>query len=111
MRFWFSAPAIVATPVMLPPGRDNEGTSLAATGSAPTIMTIGISFVAFAATVAAVLLNSRYLPIVIYEKGRPENAAFVANKMEGGEHQNHPFWTPAFHPETWGSLDAASRAV
>ena len=55
--------------------------------------------------------HSRYLPFVIYEKGRPENAAYVANKMEGGEHQNHPFWTPAFHPETWGTLDAAARAA
>jgi Xaa-Pro dipeptidase len=69
----------------------------------------GYRFIFFSAMDA--IGHSRYLPIVIYEKGRPENAAFVANKMEGGEHQNHPFWTPAFHPETWGSLDASSRAV
>lgn len=55
--------------------------------------------------------HSRYLPLVVYEKGRPENAAFIANRMEGSEHQNHPFWTPTFHPETWGTLDAAARAA
>jgi Xaa-Pro aminopeptidase len=69
----------------------------------------GYRFIFFAAMDA--IGHSRYLPIVIYEKGRPEHAAFVANKMEGGEHQNHPFWTPAFYPESWGSLDAAARAA
>ncbi len=31
--------------------------------------------------------------------------------MEGGEHQNHPFWTPALRAATWGTLDAAAIAV
>lgn len=69
----------------------------------------GYRFIFFSAMDA--IGHSRYLPFVVYEKGRPDNAAFVGNKMEGGEHQNHPFWTPAFHPEAWGSLDATSRAV
>lgn len=69
----------------------------------------GYRFIFFSAMDA--IGHSRYLPVVVYEKGRPDNAAFVANKMESGEHQNHPFWTPSFHAETWGSLDAAARAV
>jgi Xaa-Pro aminopeptidase len=69
----------------------------------------GYRFIFFSAMDA--IGHSRYLPFVVYEKDRPDNAAFVANRMEGGEHQNHPFWTPAFYPEAWGSLDAASRAV
>jgi Xaa-Pro dipeptidase len=69
----------------------------------------GYRFIFFSAMDA--IGHSRYLPIVIYEKGRLEHAAFVANKMENGEHQNHPFWTPAFYPESWGSLDAAARAA
>ena len=69
----------------------------------------GYRFIFFSAMDA--IGHSRYLPIVIYEKGKPANAAFVANKMEGGEHHNHPFWTPSFHPETWGTLDAAKRAI
>jgi Xaa-Pro dipeptidase len=69
----------------------------------------GYRFIFFSAMDA--IGHSRYLPVVIYEKGQPEHAAFVANKMESGEHQNHPFWTPAFYPETWGSLDAAARTA
>jgi Xaa-Pro dipeptidase len=55
--------------------------------------------------------HSRYLPIVIYRKGRPDHAAYVANRMERAEHANRPFWTPAFHPSAWGTLDAAADAV
>lgn len=69
----------------------------------------GYKFIFFAAMDA--IGHSRYLPIVAYQKGEPGNAAYIANRMEGGEHQNHPFWTPAFHAETWGTRDAAARAV
>jgi hypothetical protein len=44
---------------------------------------------------------SRYLPIVIYEKGRPDHTGYVANKMEAGEHANNPFWTPTIYPAVW----------
>ena len=69
----------------------------------------GYRFIFFSAMDA--IGHSRYLPVVVYEKGQPENAAYVANRMEGGEDHNHPFWTPAFYAETWGTLDAAARAV
>lgn len=69
----------------------------------------GYKFIFFVAMDA--IGHSRYLPIVIYEKGGPQHAAYIANKMEGGEHQNHPFWTPSFHPACWGTLDAAAVAV
>jgi Xaa-Pro aminopeptidase len=69
----------------------------------------GYKFIFFSAMDA--IGHSRYLPVVIYEKGRPEHAAYVANKMEGGEHHNHPFWTPVFHASTWGTVDAAKLAV
>ncbi|YBV94619.1 Xaa-Pro peptidase family protein (plasmid) [Phyllobacteriaceae bacterium JZ32] len=69
----------------------------------------GYRFIFFSAMDA--IGHSRYLPVVIYEKGRADNAAYVANRMEGGEHQNRPFWTPAFYPQSWGTLDAAACAV
>lgn len=69
----------------------------------------GYKFIFFVAMDA--IGHSRYLPVVVYEKGGPEHAAYIGNKMEGGEHQNNPFWTPAFHAATWGSLDAANLAV
>jgi Xaa-Pro dipeptidase len=69
----------------------------------------GYKFIFFAAMDA--VGHSRYLPIVIYEKGSPDHAAYVANRMEGGEHQNNPFWTPAVHTAAWGTLDASRLAV
>ncbi|MDX0574080.1 M24 family metallopeptidase [Sinorhizobium medicae] len=69
----------------------------------------GYKFIFFAAMDA--IGHSRYLPIVVYEKGSPDHAAYVGNRMEGGEHQNNPFWTPAVHTATWGTLDAAELAV
>ena len=69
----------------------------------------GYKFIFFAAMDA--IGHSRYLPVVIYEKGRPDHAAYVANRMEGGEHQNNPFWTPTLHAACWGTLDAAKLAV
>jgi len=69
----------------------------------------GYRFIFFSAMDA--IGHSRYLPLVIYEKGKPENAAYIGNRLEGGEHQNRPFWTPTVHTSTWGSLDAAALAA
>lgn len=69
----------------------------------------GYKFIFFAAMDA--IGHSRYLPIVVYEKGSPDHSAYIGSRMEGGEHQNNPFWTPAVHTATWGTLDAAALAV
>lgn len=69
----------------------------------------GYKFIFFSAMDA--IGHSRYLPLVIYEKGRPDNAAYIGNRLEGYEHQNRPFWTPTVHTATWGSLDAAALAA
>ncbi len=69
----------------------------------------GYKFIFFSAMDA--IGHSRYLPLVIYEKGRPDRTAYIGNKMESGEHQNRPFWTPEVQTVTWGSLDAAALAA
>ena len=69
----------------------------------------GYRFIFFSAMDA--IGHSRYLPIVIYEKGQLDHAAYVGNKMESGEHQNNPFWTPSLYPSCWGTVDAAKLAV
>jgi Xaa-Pro aminopeptidase len=69
----------------------------------------GYKFIFFAAMDA--IGHSRYLPIVVYEKGGPDHAAYIGNRMEGAEHQNNPFWPPSVHTACWGTLDAASLAV
>lgn len=37
---------------------------------------------------------SRYLPILIYPKGKPENAVYIGNRLEVFEKQLDRFWTP-----------------
>lgn len=55
--------------------------------------------------------HSRYLPLVVYPRGRPEGAAYVANPMEAWDHALHPFWTPHLHTVSWSSTDTARCAV
>jgi len=55
--------------------------------------------------------HSRYLPVAIYAKGRPDHAAYVGNRMEGHEQQVNPFWTPSVFANCWGSVDAARQAA
>jgi len=69
----------------------------------------GYKFIFFAAMDA--IGHSRYLPVLIYPRGRPEDAAYIGNRMEGGEHANHPFWTPNVMTQSWGSVDAAELAL
>ncbi|MDX3928564.1 MAG: Xaa-Pro peptidase family protein [Shinella sp.] len=69
----------------------------------------GYKFIFFAAMDA--IGHSRYLPVVVYEKGACDHAAYIGNRMESGEHQNHPFWPPAVQTACWGTLDAAGLAA
>jgi Xaa-Pro aminopeptidase len=69
----------------------------------------GYRFIFFSAMDA--IGHSRYLPIVAYVRGRPDLAAYVASRMERGEHENRPFWTPALHAAAWGTQDAAALAA
>jgi Xaa-Pro dipeptidase len=52
--------------------------------------------------------HSRYMPFAIYEKGRPDHAAYVGNRMEGHEQQVKPFWTPSTYLSAWGTVDGAT---
>jgi Xaa-Pro aminopeptidase len=54
---------------------------------------------------------SRYLPILIYQKGRPADAVYVANVMEGYEKELGHIWVPNVANGAWGSLDATTLAV
>ncbi len=69
----------------------------------------GYRFIFFSAMDA--IGHSRYLPYLILEKGRPDTAAYVANRLEAGEHVNHPFWTPSFYPAAWGAVDATQLTI
>lgn len=55
--------------------------------------------------------KSRYLPLLIYQKGRPENTTYVAYRGEQGEIDNGAFWVPRPEAVTRGTTDAMTRAV
>jgi Xaa-Pro aminopeptidase len=54
---------------------------------------------------------SRYLPILVYPKGRPDQAAYIGNAMEDSEHENGRFWCPTVDTTSWGTLDATAVAI
>ncbi len=54
---------------------------------------------------------SRYLPVLVYQKGRPESAAYIGNAMENHEAELDRFWTPSVETVTWGTEDAMQRAA
>jgi Xaa-Pro aminopeptidase len=54
--------------------------------------------------------TSRYLPVLIYPKGAPEKAAYVAHGMEGYQQQVKPLWVPEMIRGAT-SVDAMQKAI
>jgi Xaa-Pro aminopeptidase len=54
---------------------------------------------------------SRYLPVLVYPRGRPDRATYIGNVMESYEQELGRFWTPNVLPRTWGSQDAMKQAL
>ncbi len=54
---------------------------------------------------------SRYLPLLVYQKGHPERSAYVGNPLEGYERDNGRFWVPTVVTRARGSRDAMALAV
>jgi len=54
---------------------------------------------------------SRYLPLLVYVKGRPDQSAYIGQGMESYEKELGKFWTPAFQTAGATSLDSARLAA
>jgi Xaa-Pro aminopeptidase len=54
---------------------------------------------------------TRYLPVLIYPKGKPEKAAYIGHRLETFQHQAKPLWTPETQTTSNGSVDAMRKAV
>jgi Xaa-Pro aminopeptidase len=54
---------------------------------------------------------SRYLPIMIYPKGKPEKAAYFGHRLEGFQKEVKPFWTAESQTNSSGALDTMKRAT
>jgi Xaa-Pro aminopeptidase len=55
--------------------------------------------------------TSRYLPLLIYQKGHPERTTYVAYSAERFEIDNGMIWAPRAEGTTRGTIDAMQRAV
>ena len=53
---------------------------------------------------------SRYLPLLVYVRGRPEDAAYFGNPMESYEQALGKFWTPKVE-RAWGTVGAMQAAA
>lgn len=54
---------------------------------------------------------SRYLPAVVYCRGRPDLTVYVGHRLERYEHEQGRIWTPEVETASWGSVDAMERAL
>lgn len=54
---------------------------------------------------------TRYLPALVYQKGKPENAAYVGCGMENFEKELGKFWTPELDLGVIGSKETMGQAL
>jgi Xaa-Pro aminopeptidase len=54
---------------------------------------------------------SRYLPIMVYPKGKPEKAAYFGHRLENFQQQVKPLWTPEVQANSSGALDTMQKAT
>ena len=54
---------------------------------------------------------SRYLPVVVYQKGRPDNSAYIGYQLESYEKQLGKFWPRIVETTAGNSTGAIQRAV
>src|SRR5215470_5085168 len=54
---------------------------------------------------------NRYLPAVVYQKGKPESAAYVGNSMEAYEKELGKFWPQSLYLSTWTGPQTMQRVV
>jgi Xaa-Pro aminopeptidase len=54
---------------------------------------------------------SRYLPILVYAKGRPERSSYIGHPMERYEREMNRFWVPTFSASARMSTDGMAFAV
>jgi len=54
---------------------------------------------------------NRYLPAVVYQKGKPETAAYVGNSMEAYEKELGKFWPQSLYLSTWSGPETMQRVV
>lgn len=55
--------------------------------------------------------TSRYLPVVVYVRGRPDRTTYIGNVLESHEQVHDSFWMADVRTECWGVEDAIKTAI
>jgi Xaa-Pro aminopeptidase len=54
---------------------------------------------------------TRYLPVLVYPKAKPEQAAYIGHRLEKFQREVKPMWTGETQTSSAGSVDAMQKAV
>ena len=54
---------------------------------------------------------SRYLPVLIYPKGKRDKAGYFGHRMEKFQEENEPFWVGEAQTSSSGTLDTMAKAI
>src|SRR5438270_12187693 len=54
---------------------------------------------------------SRYLPVMVYPKGKPEKAAYFGHRLGGFQQQVKPLWVSEVQTNSSGALDTMKKAA
>lgn len=54
---------------------------------------------------------SRYLPVIVYAKGRLDDSGYIGNAMESYERDLGKFWMPSVQTKSWSSQTSAELAA
>jgi Xaa-Pro aminopeptidase len=54
---------------------------------------------------------TRYLPVLVYPKAKPEQAAYIGHRLEKFQRDVKPMWTGETQTSSAGSVDAMQKAV
>lgn len=55
--------------------------------------------------------QSRYLPVFLYPRARPDRAVYIGHRMEAGQQEVEPLWVTTAQAVSAGSADAMRHAV
>ena len=55
--------------------------------------------------------QSRYLPIFLYPRGKPDRTVYIGHKMEIAQHEVEPLWVATSRAVSAGSADAMQHAI
>ena len=55
--------------------------------------------------------QSRYLPVLLYPRDRPDRAVYIGHRMEAGQQEVEPLWVPNAQAVSAGSADAMQHVI